>query len=190
MKRTFILSNLSVIAVSTVICLLIYASVQQGYRTGADDPQIQLASEIKQRLENSQSIQNFFPEDTIDLSKSFGAFAVLFDNEYHAIRWSGSLHGENPSLPKGVFDFVKSNGEDRVTWQPEKNVRMAMVVVKVNTAHVAYVAVGRSLKEIEVRESNLLFMIFVGWIICIAIISINAVIYFLTNKKPLTNSNK
>jgi hypothetical protein len=93
------------------------------------------------------------------------------------------LNNENPVLPKGVFEVVKINGEDRVTWQPQKNVRMAIVVMKVNSAQVNYVAVGRSLRETEVREGDLLFMVFMGWVICMSIISINATIYFFTKKK-------
>jgi hypothetical protein len=183
MKNIPILSHASAAIIVTVICLLIYASGQQSYRTAANDPQIQLASEIKQRLENVQSIQNIFLNDSVDLSKSFNVFAMLLDNQCRVVHSSGFLHGENPALPKGVFEFVKTNGEDRVTWQPQPNVRMAMVIMKVNTDNINYVAVGRSLKEVEVRESNLLFMTFVGWIICIAVISINATIYFFKRPK-------
>jgi hypothetical protein len=185
MKNIPVLSHASAAIIVTVIFLFIYASVQQSYRTAANDPQMQLASEIKQRLENGQSIQNFFPNDSVDLSKSFNVFAMLLDNQCHVMRSSGFLHGENPILPKGVFDFVKTNGEDRVTWQPQPNVRMAMVIMKINADSINYVAVGRSLKEVEVRESDLLFMTFVGWIICIAVISINAVIYFFMKSKKI-----
>jgi len=183
MKNIPFLSHASAAIIATVIFLFIYASVQQSYRTAANDPQIQLASEIKQRLENAQSIQNIFPDDTVDLSKSLNVFAMLLDSQCRVTRSSGFLHGENPMLPKGVFEFVKTNGEDRVTWQPQSNVRMAMVIMKIKTNNVNYVAVGRSLKEVEVRESDLLFMTFVGWIICIAVIAINAVIYFFMKSK-------
>ena len=183
MKNIPVLSNASAAIIVTVIFLFIYASVQQSYRTTANDPQIQLASEIKQRLENSESIQDFFPKDTVDLSKSPSVFAMLLDNQNHVTHSSGFLHNENPMLPKGVLDFVKTNGEDRVTWQPQPNVRMATVIMKINTDNISYVAVGRSLKEVEVRESNLVFMTFVGWIICIAIIAINAAIYFFMKSK-------
>ncbi|HEY4874234.1 MAG TPA: hypothetical protein VIH86_01555 [Puia sp.] len=183
MKNSIIINHLSAAIITTILCLLIYASVQQGYRTAANDPQIQLASEIKNHLEQSRSIENIFPCDSIDLLKTLSIFAVLYDNQCHVIESSASLNNENPILPKGVFDVVKINGEDIVTWQPKKNVRMAMVVMKVNSAQVNYVAVGRSLSETEVRESDLLFMVFIGWIICMSFISINATICFFTKNK-------
>ncbi len=185
MKNIPILSHASAAIIVTVIFLFIYASVQQSYRTAANDPQIQLASEIKYRLENAQSIQNIFPNDSVDLSKNFSVFVMLLDNQCRVTRSSGFLHGETPMLPNGVFDFVKTNGEDRVTWQPQPNVRMAMVIVKINADNVNYVAVGRSLKEVEIRESDLLFMTFIGWIICIAVIAINASIYFFMKFKKI-----
>jgi hypothetical protein len=185
MNNSIIINHLSAAIITTILCMLIYASVQQGYRTSANDPQVQLAADIKNRLEQSHSIENIFPADTIDLAKSLGVFAVLYDNDAHVIRSSAFLNNENPVLPKGVFDFVKINGEDRLTWQPQRNVRMAIVVMKVHAIQVNYVVVGRSLKETEVRESDLLFMAFVGWIICMSIISINAICFF--NKKKISN---
>jgi hypothetical protein len=186
MNISTIINHLSATIITTVLCLLIYASVQQEYRTSANDPQIQLAADIKNRLEQLYSIENIFPRDTIDLAKCLGVFAVLYDKDEYVIRSSALLNNENPVLPKGVFDVVKMNGEDRVTWQPQRSVRMAIVVMKVNSIHVNYVVVGRSLRETEVREGDLLFMVFVGWIICMSIISINATICFF-NKRKISN---
>src|SRR5579863_8599259 len=122
MKNSIFINHLSASLITTILCLLVYASVQQGYRTSANDPQIQLASEIKNHLEQSRSIENIFPADTIDLAKSLGVFAVLYDHDARVVRSSGSLNNKNPVLPAGVFDHVKINDQDWVTWQPQKNV--------------------------------------------------------------------
>jgi hypothetical protein len=182
MKKSFLLSHLSVSIAITILCLLIYASVQQTYRTAANDPQIQLAVEIKDHIERAQALENIFPRDSIDLNESLGVFAVLYDKGNHPIRSSAFLDGESPVLPSGVFEFVNANGEDRISWQPKKNVRMAMVVKKVNNANIKYVAVGRSLKETELRESSLLFLVFIGWIICLVVVSINAIFNLFMKK--------
>jgi hypothetical protein len=47
---------------------------------------------------------------------------------------------------------------------------MAMVVKSVESSGVAFVAVGRSLEEIEKREANLTTMIFMGWILSLAVL--------------------
>ena len=77
-------------------------------------------------------------------------------------------------MPNGVFDFTKANKEDRITWQPQNGVRMAMVLLYSNTGSIGFIAVGRSLQEVEVREHNLVTTIFIGWIICIGLILLYA----------------
>jgi hypothetical protein len=178
-----ILSGLSMLAVITVIMLLIYAAIQQTYRTNANDPQLQIARDISQRLKEGKTIEHIFPDDSIDISKSIAVFAVLYDNNSKPFRSSGFLNGSIPQLPPGVFDFARSHGEDAITWQPQSGVRMAMVLVSVQSPHVEFVAVSRSLKEVEIREYNLLQMVFICWLICAGIIIINAIIQFWHKKK-------
>lgn len=178
-----ILSALSSLAVVTVILLLIYAAVQQTHRTHANDPQIQMARDISLHLKQGKIIEPIFPVDSIDISKSLGVFAVLYDDHSKPVRSSGFLNGNMPQLPAGVFDFVRSHGEEAITWQPQPGVRMAMVVASVQSPNVSFVAVGRSLKEVEVREGNLLSMLLVGWFICAGILLLNAFIQSRFGKK-------
>ena len=181
-----ILSTLSAIAVITLILLLIYAASQQTYRTGANDPQIQMARDMAVSLKEQKSIEHIFPVDSIDISKSLGVFAVLYDRNSRPVKSSGFIHGKTPQLPAGIFDFVKSHGEDMITWQPQPGVRMAMVVAAVQSPDISFLAVGRSLKEVEVREGNLLSMVMISWLICVGIIVINAFIQlrFKKEQKP------
>lgn len=178
-----ILSTLSTIAVLTVILLLIYAAVQQTYRTSANDPQIQIARDIAMFLKEQKPIEHIFPVDSIDISKSPGVFAVLYDSNSKPVKSSGFINGMIPQLPAGVFDFVKSHKEDMVTWQPQPGIRMAMVVVAVQSPNVSFVAVGRSLNEVEVREGNLLTMVIISWLLCVGIIIIHAFIQWKFKRK-------
>jgi len=178
-----ILSTLSKLSVITVIMLLTYAAVQQTYRANANDPQIQMARDLIGHLTAGKTIEHIFPADSIDISKSLGVFAVLYNHNSMPVRSSGFLNGNAPRLPAGVFDFTKSHGEDMVTWQPQLGVRMAMVLGSVQSPDVAFVAVGRSLKEVEIRESNLLAMVFISWLICVGTIMINELIQSSFKKK-------
>ena len=45
------IQHLSAIAIITIIMGLIYASVQQTYRSNADDPQIQIAHDLRDHLQ-------------------------------------------------------------------------------------------------------------------------------------------
>src|SRR5579875_2687818 len=157
------LQHLSAIIIITIIMGLIYGSVQQTYRSNANDPQTQIVHDLKNRFQNDKTV---LFDDSVDLEKSLAVFKESFDANGNPLQSSGFLNGKLPQLPKGVFDFVKTHSEEWVTWQPQTNVRMAMGVIRVNAAPVAYLAVGRSLKEVEERVSKLTTMVALAWALC------------------------
>ena len=181
MKKFSFLVYLFVMAIITITFGIIYVTVQQSYRTGANDPQIQLARDINLKLREGKDVDRFFI-DSIDIAQSLSPFEVLYNANGKPLRSSGYLNGKMPELPTGVFDFAKTNGEHDVTWQPQSGVRMAMVIVSSNYSSIGFVAAGRSLHEVEIREHNLVTMIFIGWIICIGLILIYAAIQFYKHR--------
>jgi hypothetical protein len=174
MKYAFTVSVLSQLAVTTLILIILYACVQQSYRTGADDPQIQIAREVAGRLSTGRTADLFFTGDSLDLSRSGSVFTSLYNSAGKPVKATGFLNGKMPQMPSGVFDFANRFGENRISWQPQQGVRIAMVIEKVSSPGIGYVGVGRSLKEVEVRENNLSRMILIGWILCVGILLINA----------------
>lgn len=177
-----IIQHLSAIAIITIITGLIYVSVQQTYRSNANDPQIQIAHDLRDHLQNGK---NLVLDDTIDLEKSLSVFKATYDENGNLIQSTGFLNSKMPQLPKGVFESAKANGEDWITWQPQRNVRLAIGVVHVNAMPVAYIAVGRSLREVEERVSRLTQMVFIAWLLCISVVLINwLVTYYNYRKKP------
>lgn len=154
----------------TGILLAMYATVQQAHRSAANDPQLQLARDISAQV-NSHNITHLLPDDTIDISNSLGTFVTFYNSNGEPISSTGMLDGKLPQIPKGVFEHAKVNRENDITWQPREGVRMAMVVESVpSSSQVSYVAVGRSLQEVEVREGNLVTMILMVWVACMAVI--------------------
>jgi hypothetical protein len=182
MKKISFLNYLFVTAIITVIFSVVYTAVQQSYRTAANDPQIQIARDINERLHQNMAIESFFA-DTIDIAQSLSHFVVLYDGQGKPVRSSGLLSGKMPVLPAGVFDFAKIHGEHQVTWQPQNGVRMAMVIISSNTSPVCFIACGRSLLETEVREHNLVTMIFSGWAICLGLLLIHGGLQFYYNRQ-------
>ena len=179
MKRFSFFNYLPAMAVITVIFGVIYATVQQGYRTGANDPQLQMARDIKTRLSEGRPVDIFFT-DTVDISQSLATVAVLYDADGKPLLSSGYLNGKMLQLPAGVFDYVKTHNEDDITWQPRAGVRMAIVVV---SSPGGFIAVGRSLQEVEIREHDLVIMVFMGWIICIGLLLVFAAVQFYRRDK-------
>jgi hypothetical protein len=176
------LNYFTAMVIITIMAGLIYVNVQQAYRTSANDPQIQLANEIDANLRAGRPIEKLWP-DSVDIQSSLGVFAALYDEHALPLRSSGLLDGKIPQLPPGVFEFAKSQGEDRVTWQPRTGVRMAMVVIRGNYSPVAFIAVGRSLKEVELREENLHKTTLIGWIVMMVLTLISGLIHYSYYKK-------
>ena len=176
MKQTSILPSFVAAVLVTIITGLIYGTVQQTYRTGANDPQLQLARDIAQAIKNNKPIEKLLPADTLDLETSSGAFVILYDRNGKPVRSNVFLDNTIPQLAPGVLDFTKKHGENTVTWQPRKGIRMAMVIESVSSPEIAFVAAGRSLKETEERETSLRNMIFCAWILCIGVSAIYLVV--------------
>ncbi len=183
MKKSSVLLYLASVVLISVIMLLIYATVQQTYRTGLDDPQLQMARDISLKLEQGKSIESIVSPDPIDLTKSLSPFLVLYDEQGKAFRSNAVLNGKLPQVPAGLFDVVNKKGEHRVSWQPEKAVRIAMVIIKSNSKPVQFVAAGRSMAEVEERIQQMRAMVFIAWVISLAIICITAILnHFLRLK--------
>lgn len=177
MKKSFLLLYFAAACILSVVLGLVYASVQQGYRLGANDPQIALATGIRERMTSHLPVDHYFTTDSIDLSRSLGVFAVFYNQRGEPLKSSALLDGKMPQVPAGVLDFVRRQGEERVTWQPRSGVRMAMVLLRLDTDSGGFIAAGRSLKEVEVREHDLLIMVFACWVVVVCAIGITAVVH-------------
>ena len=186
MKSSSLLVHFTAAVIITGILLLVYASVQQSHRSTANDPQLQLARDLSNGLSSGRSISKLLPPNTIDIAQSLAVFAETFDHQGKPLQSTGFLNGQLPQPPLGVLDFTQSNSEDVITWQPQSDVRMAMVYEKVNSSGVGFVAVGRSLKEVEVREANLIRMIGITWIACMVILLVHLLVQkYLLRKTAL-----
>ena len=140
------------LAIATAgLCALVYLTVQQSLRMGANDPQIQMAEDAAGSLNAGASVETVVPSTKVEIADSLASFVIVFDNSGKVLASSATLHGEVPTYPAGVLDYVRQKGQDRVTWQPEAGVRLATVAVPYNNG---FVMAGRSLTEIEKRESQ------------------------------------
>ncbi len=185
MKLQFLLTPLVAAGLITMINGLVYVTVQQNYRTNANDPQIQMALDIKEKLEQGKSLESFWNYDSINLPQSLSPFVLLFDAAGKPIRSSATLAQRTLQLPAGVFDYTRLNGEDRITWQPREDARFAMVILNVPQNPVRFIAVGRSLREIEIREANLVRTVFICWVLCMAVlVGYSLLIFLFAKKKP------
>jgi hypothetical protein len=163
--------------VTAGLCALVYAAVQQSLRSGANDPQIQLAEDTASALDAGAQAASVVPPGRVELAASLAPFIFVFDDSGHMLASSAVLHGAAPDFPTGVLDYTRANGEDRVTWQPEPGVRMATVAVRFNQG---VVVAGRSLREVELRVDNLLTLcglaMLVLWTVTLALVVLGEIL--------------
>jgi hypothetical protein len=170
------------VVVITAFCALAYASVQQAYRQGANDPQIQMAEDAADALADGTGVDVIVPASKVLVAKSLAPFLIVYDASGKVVSSSVMLDGQTPELPSGVLDSTKQLGENRVTWQPREGVRIAAVIVSYQNG---FVLAGRNLREVEIREMQVTQLAGLTWIL--AIIATLVVIafgeYFLIEKK-------
>ena len=78
--------------------------------------------------------------------------------------------------------MAKQKGENRLTWQPEAQVRLATVVVPFNNG---YVLVARNMREIEIRILHQAEIIFSAWIGTIVV-----TLFFITYTQLMFGNKK
>lgn len=151
-------------ALATALCMVVYLAVQQTGRQIANDPQIQIARDAGTALANGQPASSIIPPTTVDLSHSLSPWVTVVDEKGNIVASSARLHQQPRTVPAGILENARSNGEWRVTWQPEPGVRMATITVHNPGPGGGFVVVGRSLEESEARTSAYGKLIFAGWL--------------------------
>jgi len=158
-------SSLRVVAPLTLALLGVvafaYVALQQNYRLNANDPQIEIASDLA-----AQMSAGSLPTDAVDThmikvdpSKSLATFGIIVDNNGKVTASNMEMDGTTAVPPKGVLNASSLTHQNRITWQPQTGTRIALVVQAYkHDDNTGYVIVGRSLKEVEVREDMLFWM--------------------------------
>ena len=154
LRRVLIASVLHWLPLATLTILIagmVYLAVQQDERAGANDPQIQMAVDARNALENGASPQSLVPANQLDISRSLSPYLVIYDSNHQVVAASATLHGLALVPPSGVFDSARSLPMDVISWTAEPGVRSAVVIL-----HYAdgYVLAGRSLATVEDRENE------------------------------------
>src|SRR5882724_11555 len=146
-------------AVITIIIGFTHIAIQQDLRQSANDPQIDIAESVASELAAGADPSFLIGNDSqIDIAKELSPFIIVFDGSGTPAASTATLDGKTPEPPVGVFAVAKAKGGNRITWEPQKGVRSAVVIVPYGGTHPGFVLVGRSLREVEIRENNLFLM--------------------------------
>ncbi len=158
LKKTLVNSLPFMLAV-TGLGGIAFGCAQFVMRQSANDPQTQVVADSVRYMKQGQEVTFAGNQSSVDVEKSLSLFMIQYDSNRVAMASSGTIDGKIPSLPLGVFDVAKKKGENRVTWEPKKGVRIAAVIQYFNGTKEGYLLAGRNLTEIESRIHKLLAMV-------------------------------
>ena len=173
----------------TAVSGLTYLAVQQGYRNGLDDPQVQLAQDGAARLGAGAAPASVVTSPNVDAANSLAPFVAVFGADDALLASNFTIDSMLPKPPGGVLATARSAGRDRVTWQPRTGVRIASVSVATKDGRV--VLAGRNMSEVEARIDNLTTIVALGWAVALAVIFAVVLALELIGKRakrPQTNA--
>jgi hypothetical protein len=151
-------------AAVSVLTLLTYVSMQQAYRQGANDPQIQIAEDGARALARGAAPGAVVGEAPVDIEVSPAVWTAVVGEDDRVLAANVRLDGRTALPPAGVFDEARRSGENRISWQPRPGVRSATVSVRVPGGSRRVVVAGRSLRETERRVDQLGLRALAAWL--------------------------
>lgn len=164
---------LSAIIILIIIFGTIYAVAQQVLRNDADYPQIQLAENAAALLRKSATPESL-TKGYVAINTDLSPFVEIYSSTGSIVNGNGYLQGKIPTPPLGILTASTDKAYYRVTWEPQKGVRIAAVTVN---AGKYYVLSGRSLKVIEQNESYSFDIAFAAGLFALIILLVSWVIY-------------
>lgn len=147
--------------------------IDQMMRVGeGNQPQIEMADWYVGEISAGEDPANVIPPGYVDLERSLQPFVIFYDDQGRPVKGTGYLDQKLPAPPPGVFDFVRSYGIEKVTWQPQRGVRLATVIrrVDIKGKSSGFVLAGRSLRLVEEQKSILWRMALGIWIVVMALL--------------------
>ncbi len=163
-----LIAGLTGVGILIVIFGTIYGVAQQVQRTDANMPQIQIAEDTAAALNKGES-SRIVGEGSVDMASSLAPFTIVYDKKGQVFLSSGYLNNKVPKASLSMLEASKGEDYSAVTWEPQKDVRIASVTV---AAKDYYVLSGRSLTEVEKNETHTFQLAFIGGIIALMLLGI------------------
>ena len=193
-RPALIFNALILAALATGLALALYAIPQQVLRQGANDPQIQMATDMASFLDRYGVTDGLHQGallnsgGVVDMAHSLSPFLIVFNDQGQPLGSNVQLGGKTPTLPAGVLAYTRSNREDRVTWEPipgSHAVRIAAIVERVEGNQPGFVLAGRNMREIEARTEQVRQMAGLTWIGMLGVILFGSLAFgWYTRPRP------
>ncbi len=185
LARPILVFNALVLSgIATGVAFALYAIPQQVLRSGLNDPQITMATDMAALLDRYGVTDGLRQGallqsgGVVDMARSLSPFLIVYNDQGQPLGSNAQLDGRTPTPPAGVFDYVRRHGEERVSWQPilgtTYGVRIAAVVERVGGPQPGFVLAGRNMREVEAREEQVEHMAGLTWLGMLGLIGVGS----------------
>lgn len=164
LQRPLVFHTLALAVILTLLGGAASVTMQQMLRRGANQPQLDMVDWYAGEITAGEDPGNVIPPGYVDAERSLQPFVIFYDDQGKPGPGTGYLDQVLPAPPSGVFDFVRKQGKENVTWQPRPGVRLASVIKRVNGKKAGFVLAARSLTLVEEQETLLWRITIGGWI--------------------------
>ena len=163
---------LIVVVAATLLIMTLYGVAQHIIRVSANFTPAELAISASNQMDAGTPIQNIVDASKpIDLAVSQSSFVQIYSPDAKPVIGTGLLNGQLAVPPAGIFEYVKSHGEERFSWEPSRGLRIAAVMRYAAGSQPGYVLAGVSLAEPEKLESSVAMLCVIGWLVtCVGIL--------------------
>lgn len=149
----------------SVLLLGVYVVKQQILRRGADDQPEQITVRVCGELAHGADAATVLSGPKQELSSpewlaGTSAFGAVYDADGKALASDATLWGGLPQPPHGIFNVIRDRGLYKVTWQPQRGIRVALTGQPLPGG--GYVLAGQSLIPGEARTAR--FSTLMRWV--------------------------
>jgi hypothetical protein len=164
LRRPIVFHTFALAVILTLLGGAASVTMQQMLRRGANEPQIDMANYYAGEIGSGEDPGNVIPPGYVDAERSLQPFVIFYDDQGKPGPGTGYLDQVLPAPPTGVFDFVRKQGSENVTWQPRPGIRLASVIRRVQGKKSGFILAARSLRLVEQQEKLLWRIAVGGWI--------------------------
>jgi len=112
----------------------------------------------------------------VDLAGSLAVSVTVLDRAGTVLASTARLDGGTPRPPTGALAAASPSSPNVLTWQPRSGVRQAAVIAAYQDAGGGgTVVVSRSLRLVEQREDQVLWLAVAGWLAALAATAVLAI---------------
>jgi len=141
----------------TMIFGTIYVATQQTIRLSANDVPGQVNLQYR-----GQRLADINLPKSSTITPVNGVFTLFYDQSGKQVAGGNTLYGQRlAAIPVGVLKHATATKDNRVTWQPEADLRFATVTTKLADG---YVMSAQSLEPYEARINTVTAVVLLGYL--------------------------